>query len=75
MHRTLLAIGLTAAIPSVPLAQVPPAELAKPPANARHFVIQSTGGTHGESWILAAPDGTRVGRESVNLRRQVFERR
>ena len=55
------------------LAQVPPAELAKPPANARHFVIQSTGGKHGDSWIWVAADGTRMGRESMNLRGQVFE--
>ncbi len=55
------------------LAQVPASELAKPPANARHFVIQSTGGRHGESWRWAAADGTRMGRESMNLRGQVFE--
>lgn len=27
------------------------ADLAKHPANSRHFVIQSTGGKHGDSWI------------------------
>src|SRR6476469_8544721 len=55
------------------LAQVPPAELAKPPANARHFVIQSTGGKHGDSYLWLAADGARMGRESMNLRGQVFE--
>ena len=55
------------------LAQVPAAELAKPPADARHFVIQSTGGKHGDSWSWVAADGTRMGRESMNLRGQVFE--
>ena len=54
-------------------AQVPVQDLAKPPANARHFVIQSTGGRHGESWIWESPDGTHGGRESMNLRGQVFE--
>ena len=72
MHRILVSVWLTAAVASV-LAQVPAAELAKPPANARHFVIQSTGGKHGDSWSWVAPDGTRMGRESMNLRGQVFE--
>lgn len=55
------------------LAQTPTADLAKPPAGARHYVIQSTAGPHGESWMWTAPDGTRMGRESINLRGQVFE--
>src|SRR5438874_3000096 len=72
MQRTLVSVWLTAAVASV-LAQVPTAELAKPPATARHFVIQSTGGKHGDSWTWTAPDGARMGRESMNLRGQVFE--
>ena len=71
MQRTLVSVWLTAAVASV-LAQVPTAELAKPPATARHF-IESTGGKHGDSWSWVAPDGTRMGRESMNLRGQVFE--
>jgi len=55
------------------MAQVPEAELSKPPANARHFLIQSTGGKHGDSWSWLAADGARMGRESMNLRGQVFE--
>jgi imidazolonepropionase-like amidohydrolase len=80
MHRILLSVWLTAAVasalapaPSAVEAQVPEAELAKPPANARHFVIQSTAGKHGDSWAWVAADGTRIGRESLNLRGQVFE--
>ena len=42
MRRWLVLAGLTLAVASV-LAQVPASELAKPPAGARHFVIQSTG--------------------------------
>jgi len=72
MHRILVSVWLTAAVASA-LAQVPAAELAKPPANARHFVIQSTGGKHGDSWSWVAADGSRMGRESMNLRGQVFE--
>src|SRR5262249_34358167 len=52
--------------------QVPAEQLAKPPATAHHFVIQSTGGKHGDSWTWTT-DGTRMGRESMNLRGQVFE--
>ncbi len=64
---------LAAAMSSTVLAQVPVSELAKPPANARHFIIESTGGKHGESWSWIAADGTRMGRESLNLRGQVWE--
>jgi hypothetical protein len=72
MHRILTAVWLVAAVASA-LAQVPAADLAKPPASARHFIIQSTGGKHGDSWRWVAADGTRMGRESMNLRGQVFE--
>jgi imidazolonepropionase-like amidohydrolase len=54
-------------------AQVPVNQLAKPPANARHYIIQSVGGKHGDSWAWVTADGTRMGRESMNLRGQVFE--
>jgi imidazolonepropionase-like amidohydrolase len=53
--------------------QVPAAELAKPPANARHYVIQSTGGKHGDSYSWISADGSRMARESMNLRGQVWE--
>src|SRR4051794_16457938 len=72
MHRVLISVWLTAAVATA-FAQVPVSELAKPPANARHFVIQSTGGKHGDSWSWVTPDGSRMGRESMNLRGQVFE--
>ena len=72
MHRILMSLGSRWRLRPA-LAQVPAAELAKPPANARHFVIQSTGGKHGDSWSWIAADGTRMGRESMNLRGQVFE--
>ena len=54
-------------------AQVPAAELAKPPAGATHYIVQSTAGKHGESWRWTTADGTRMARESINLRGQVFE--
>ena len=54
-------------------AQVPVADLARPPAGARHFLIISTGGKHGDSWSWTLRDGTRMSRESLNLRGQVWE--
>jgi imidazolonepropionase-like amidohydrolase len=62
-----------ALVASAAFAQTPPPPLAKPPAGARHYIIQSTAGPHGESWLWTTPDGTRWGRESINLRGQVFE--
>ena len=53
--------------------QVPVTDLAKPPAGATHYIIQSTGGKHGDSWRWVTADGMRMGRESMNLRGQVFE--
>ena len=41
--------------------------------DAQHFIIESTGGKHGDSWIWADGNGNRRGRESMNLRGQVFE--
>jgi len=67
---------LAASVLFIPLsvtAQVPVTDLAKPPANATHYIIQSTGGKHGDSWRWTGADGTRMGRESMNLRGQVFE--
>jgi imidazolonepropionase-like amidohydrolase len=78
----MLAAGLAARVGGViaalfstnaAVAQTSPADLAKPPADARHFIIESTGGKHGDSWSWLAPDGTRMARESMNLRGQVWE--
>src|SRR5689334_4602101 len=54
-------------------AQVPVERLAKPPANATHYVIQSTGTKHGDAWLWTSANGTRMARESWILRGQVFE--
>jgi imidazolonepropionase-like amidohydrolase len=58
---------------STALAQTPTDQLVKPPADAKHYVIQSTGGKHGDSYAWVTADGTRMGRESMNLRGQVWE--
>ena len=69
--RTAFIVSLLACVSTA--AQVPVAELARPPAGARHFLIMSTGGKHGDSWAWTLPDGTRMSRESLNLRGQIWE--
>jgi imidazolonepropionase-like amidohydrolase len=54
-------------------AQVATSDLVTPPADARHFIIESTAGRHGESWSWVSADGTRMGRESMDLRGQISE--
>jgi imidazolonepropionase-like amidohydrolase len=71
--RTLLLATALAAAAAPALSQVRAADLMKPPADARHYVIQSTGGKHGDSWSWTGPDGTRLARETMNLRGQVWE--
>jgi imidazolonepropionase-like amidohydrolase len=71
-HKFALS-GFLVLVSSLAWTQVPTEQLAKPPANARHYLIQSTAGKHGDSWTWTTPDGKRMGRESMNLRGQVFE--
>lgn len=73
MRSELVVCCLICLLASVSSAQVPTAELLKPPADARHFIIESTGGKHGDSWSWVTADGTRMGRESMNLRGQIWE--
>jgi len=73
MQARFILASFIALLPSISTAEVPATELAKPPAGARHFVIESTGGKHGDSWSWTTADGIRMGRESMNLRGQVWE--
>ena len=73
MHRALLSFGLAVTFVAGAWAQTPVADLSKPPTNAQHFVIQSTGGKHGDSWMWIEANGRHLGRESMNVRGQVFE--
>jgi imidazolonepropionase-like amidohydrolase len=72
MTRTFTAAA-AALLASTASAQVATADLAKPPAGATHYVIESTGGKHGDAYVWTAPDGTVTARESMNLRGQVWE--
>jgi imidazolonepropionase-like amidohydrolase len=71
MRHPLVYLILPAAVVWPAFAQTP--DLTKPPANAQHLIIESTGGKHGDSWIWTDGNGNRKGRESMNLRGQVFE--
>lgn len=72
MHRAA-GLALLSVFSFATHAQVPKSALAQPPASASHYIIQSTAGPHGESWRWIASDGTRMARESMNLRGQVWE--
>ena len=52
--RITLTLLFTALVTAAAAAQTPVADLAKPPAMAEHFIISSTGGKHGDSWIWCA---------------------
>jgi hypothetical protein len=54
-------------------AQAAPNELARPPGDARHFIIQSAAAKHGDSWSWTTPDGTRMGRETLDLAGEVWD--
>ncbi len=70
--RWIVAIGLALSA-SASFAQVPADQLARPPADAQHYVIMSTAGKHGEAHEWTTADGTRMGRFSLVLRGQVWE--
>jgi len=70
--RWIVAAGLALSAASS-WAQVPADQLARPPADARRYVIMSTAGKHGEASEWTAPDGTRWARASLVLRGQVWE--
>lgn len=73
MRTTLLAAALCLAISGVAVAQTSTVQLATPPATAQHFTIMSSAGKHGDSYRWTGTEGTRMGRESMVLRGQVFE--
>jgi len=73
MKLVVLAAAMAGAAWSAAAAPAQLADLATPPADAQQYSIISTAGVHGHSTRWTLPDGTRMGRESLNLRGQVFE--
>jgi imidazolonepropionase-like amidohydrolase len=72
MRRLILLLLLALAGP-LRAAPVAVGDLAKPPPDALVFTIMSAAGKHGQSYRWVTADGTRMGRESFNLRGQIFE--
>jgi len=68
-----LLLSVSAVLSVAMRAQVPVDQLAKPPANAEAFTILSTSGTNGKAFLWTAEDGSRMSRDSVLLRGQVWE--
>ncbi len=54
-------------------AQLPVDQLAKPPSEAQAFTILSTAGMNGKAFLWTADDGSRMSRDSLLLRGQVWE--
>jgi imidazolonepropionase-like amidohydrolase len=71
--RTLIAALALFLLAARVFAQTAATELITPPADAQQFTILSTAAKHGTSARWTAADGTRMGRESMVLRGQVFE--
>src|SRR5258708_25239751 len=71
-----LSLAILALLSSASVVHAAPAslgDLAKPPADAQNLTIMSSAGVHGHSARWTTPDGQHMGRESLNLRGQVFE--
>ncbi|HEY1879447.1 MAG TPA: amidohydrolase family protein [Caulobacteraceae bacterium] len=73
MRRSVLVLALLACAATACAAPATLEELAKPPADATGFTIMSSAGVHGHSYQWVTPDGVHHGRESLNLRGQLFE--
>ena len=72
--RPILIAALLSACASAAIADPTPKEqLLKPPAGAKHFVISSTAGKHGDQWTWTLPDGRIAYRMSMTLRGWVTE--
>jgi imidazolonepropionase-like amidohydrolase len=71
--KLLVAVALLVVTQGIQAGQIPVSQLAAPPADAEKLTIMSTAGQHGQSFRWITHDGTRMSRESLNLRGQVFE--
>lgn len=74
MRRLLLAALLCCAAPAPALADpVPKEQLMTAPAGARHYVVSSAAGKHGDLWAWTLPDGRTAYRMSMSLRGWITE--
>lgn len=73
MRGIIAALLLGTAAMAAPAAPTPKEQLLVPPAGARHYVISSTAGKHGDVWSWTRPDGRVAYRMSMSLRGWVTE--
>lgn len=74
MRRTLLAsLLIGAAATGSTAAPLPKEQLLTPPAAARHYIISSVAGKHGDIWSWTTADGKTAYRMSMSLRGWVTE--
>jgi hypothetical protein len=73
MRRSIIAAVLTTCASVALAAPTPKEQLMSPPAGARHYVISSTAGKHGDIWSWKTPDGKLAYRMSMSLRGWVTE--
>jgi hypothetical protein len=73
MRRSILAAVLTTCASVALAAPTPKEQLMQPPATARHYLITSTAGKHGDIWAWTTPDGRSAYRMSMSLRGWVTE--
>jgi len=71
--KLLAATSLLIVTQGIQAAQIPVSQLAKPPPDAEQLTVMSTAGRHGQSFRWVTRDGTRMSRESLDLRGQIFE--
>jgi imidazolonepropionase-like amidohydrolase len=70
----MLLAALLAASASIAVAEPTPKEkLMSPPQGARHYVISSSAGKHGDIWSWTTPDGKSAYRMSMSLRGWITE--
>ncbi|QXQ06553.1 amidohydrolase family protein [Sphingosinicellaceae bacterium] len=73
MRRMMLASLLATVASIATAAPTPKEQLMTPPAGARHYVVSSSAGKHGDNWSWTMPDGSVAYRMSLNMRGWITE--
>jgi imidazolonepropionase-like amidohydrolase len=73
MRRTIITALLAASATIAVAEPATKAQLMTPPADARHYLISSSAGKHGDVWSWTMPDGHLAYRMSMSLRGWVTE--
>src|SRR5260221_822324 len=73
MRRPILAAVLASCASLAFAAPTAKEQLLSPPQDARHYLITSSAGKHGDIWAWTTPDGKRAYRMSMSLRGWITE--